>query len=114
MEQRSQPRVEISEPVEIAVLGEREMKLPGRIANYSSHGMGLRVDRAVPIGAAVKVQWSNVLLLGEVCRCHADGEGFTIGLLLEHALYDTLALAELARRLLDEAPAAEGVEARKR
>jgi hypothetical protein len=58
------------------------------------------------------VEWSNVLLLGEVCHCQAVEEGFAIGLYLEHALYNTLELAELARRLLEESPAAETAERR--
>jgi hypothetical protein len=69
--------------------------------------MGLLIDREVPLGAAVKVEWSQTLLLGEVCYCRPEGEGFVVGLQLEHALYTTAELARLARRLVDESPQEE-------
>jgi hypothetical protein len=103
MDLRSQLRLEADEPVHVTVLGESETKLLGCITNYSAHGMGLVIDSPVSIGAAVKVEWSNTLLLGEVCYCQPAGEGFAIGLQLEHALYNTAELARLAKRLLDEA-----------
>jgi hypothetical protein len=102
MDLRSQLRLEADEPVHVTVLGECETKLLGRITNYSAHGMGLVIYSPVSIGAAVKVEWSNTLLLGEVCYCQPAGEGYAIGLQLEHALYNTAELARLAKRLLDE------------
>jgi hypothetical protein len=107
MDLRSQLRLEADEPVHVTVLGECEAHLLGRITNYSPNGMGLVIDTSVSIGAAVKVEWSNTLLLGEVCYCRPAGEGFAIGLLLEHALYNTAELARLAKRLLDESPQEE-------
>jgi hypothetical protein len=112
MDLRSQLRLEIDEPVHVTVLGECETKLLGRITNYSDFGMGLLIDRDVPLGAAVKVEWSQTLLLGEVCYCRKEGEGFAIGLKLEHALYNTSELARLAKRLLDESPQEEAPEVR--
>jgi hypothetical protein len=107
MDLRSQLRLETDEPVHVTVLGECETKLLGRVTNYSAHGMGLVIDAPVSIGEAVKVEWSNTLLLGEVCYCQPAEKGFAIGLQLEHALYNTSELARLAKRLLDEAPQEE-------
>jgi hypothetical protein len=107
MDLRSQLRLEADEPVHVTVLGECEAQLLGRITNYAANGMGLEIDAPVAIGAAVKVEWSNTILLGEVCYCRPAGEGFAIGLRLEHALYNTAELARLAKRLLDEAPQEE-------
>ncbi len=98
MELRSQPRLETDEPVQVTVLGESETKFLGRITNYSSRGLGLLADRPAPQGAAVKVEWGDTLLLGEVCYCHPEGEGFAIGLDVEHALYHTEELARLSGR----------------
>jgi hypothetical protein len=103
MELRSQPRLETNEPVHVTVMGESETKFLGRITDYSSRGLGLLADGPAPQGAAVKVEWGDTLLLGEVCYCHPEGEGFAIGLDVEHALYHTEELARLAKRLLDEA-----------
>jgi hypothetical protein len=65
--------------------------------------MGLLIASRVSVGAAVKVEWSNTLLLGEVIYCRPEGEGYAIGLELKHALYNTAELAELAKRILDDA-----------
>jgi hypothetical protein len=94
---RSQLRLDADEPVHVTVLGECEAQLSGRITNYSANGMGLEIDAQVSIGAAVKVEWSNALFLGEVCHCRPVGEGFAIGLRLEHALYNMSDLARLPR-----------------
>ena len=102
MDSRSQPRLETDEPVHVTVLGECDTKLLGRITNRSTRGIGLLIDRPVPLGGAVKVEWDHTLLLGEVRYCHPEGDGFAIGLDLEHALYHTEELARLAKRLLEE------------
>src|SRR6266851_2835498 len=102
MELRSLPRLEADEPVHVTVLGECETELLGRVTDYTAQGIGLVIDARVSVGTAVKVEWSNTLLLGEVCYCRPAGKGFAIGLQLEHALYNTIELARLAKRLLDE------------
>ena len=114
MDLRSQLRLEANEPVHVTVLGKCETKLLGRITDYSNYGLGLSVDLQVPLGTAVKVEWSHTLLLGEVCHCRPEGDGFAIGLKLEHALYNTAELARLAKRLLDESPQEEMPEVKTR
>jgi hypothetical protein len=42
--------------------------------------MGLLIASRVSVGAAVKVEWSHTLLLGEVVYCRPEGEGYAIGL----------------------------------
>lgn len=110
MDLRSQQRLEADDPVHVTVLGECETKILGHVTNYSSKGIGLTISARVSVGAAVKVEWSNTLLLGEVCYCRPVGDGFAIGLQLEHALYNTSELAKLAKRLLDELPQQETTE----
>ncbi|HEV2172110.1 MAG TPA: hypothetical protein VGR71_01010 [Nitrospira sp.] len=112
VDQRSQLRIDTNEPVFVTLLGESEIRLVGRITNYSHQGMGLHIREPAPIGGAVKIEWGNVLLLGDVCHCQADREGFAIGLWLEHALYNMRELIELARRLLDESPTLQTTELR--
>lgn len=102
MNLRSQPRLQADEVVQVTVLGDREIPLEGRVANYSCYGIRLLIPERVAIGAAVKVEWSNTLLLGEVCYCQPCKGEFAIGMSLEHAIYNTLELARLAQRLLDE------------
>ena len=81
MDLRSQLRLEADEPVHVTVLGECETTLLGRITNYSANGMAMEIDAKVSIGTAVKVEWSNTLLLGEVCYCRAtDHSQFQTGI----------------------------------
>jgi hypothetical protein len=102
MDSRSQPRLETDEPVHVTVLGECDTRFLGRITNTSMRGIGLLADQPAPIGSAVKVEWGETLLLGEVCHCRLEGAGYAIGLELEHALYHTEELARLAAILMDE------------
>jgi PilZ domain len=101
MDSRSQPRLEANEPVHVTVLGACDTKFLGRITHSSSRGIGILADQPAPLGSAVKVEWGHILLLGEVCHCRPEGDGYTIGLELEHALYHTEELARLAAILLE-------------
>jgi hypothetical protein len=74
--------------------------------------MRLLLDRAIPQGAVLKVEWGDTLVLGEVCQCGPAGEQFLVGLKLEHSLLDTEQLARLARMLLEQTPKAASVERR--
>jgi len=51
----------------------------------------------------LKIEWNQILLLGDVCYCQPAERGFAIGLQLEHALLHTGELARLAQALLGEA-----------
>ena len=102
MDSCPQPPLETNEPVHVTVLGECDTKFLGRITDSSTRGIGLLIDRRVPLGCAVKVEWGHTLLLGEVRYCRPEGDDFAIGLDLEHALYHTEELARLASRLLEE------------
>ena len=68
-------------------------------------GSGLRVDLPLPIpcGATVKVEVTNMLMLGEVYRCEPVGNRFAIGIALSHSLAALLDLERLNRALLGEA-----------
>ena len=102
MDSRSQARLETNEPVHVTVLGECDTTFLGRITNSSSRGIGLLAGQPAPLGSAVKVEWGHTLLLGEVCHCRPEGNGYAIGLELEHALYNTEELARLAAAILSE------------
>jgi hypothetical protein len=102
MDSRSQPRLETNEPVHVTVLGACDTRFLGRITNRSGRGIGLLAEQPAPLGSAVKVEWGHTLLLGEVCHCRPVGDGYAIGLELEHALYHTEDLSRLAAILLEE------------
>jgi len=104
MELRREPRFETTQPVRLTVLGERQTELYGNVVNLSGTGMRLIVNGAIPQGAAVKLEFEERLLLGEVCYCEPMGGDYAVGLNLEHSLVHTQELARLAARLLGQTP----------
>lgn len=64
----------------------------------------LLVDAPLEVGAAVKAECNDTLMLGEVCHCRPDAGHYAVGVKLEHALLHTTELARLAARLLEGMP----------
>ena len=100
MEQRGEPRFDVEQTVRLTTLGEKPEQVVAQIVNISGTGMRLLVDRMLAPGVALKVEWDEILLLGEVCYCQPEPEGYAIGLEMEHALLHTRDLARLAQQLL--------------
>ena len=50
-------------------------------------GSGLRVwmPNPIPCGSPVKVESKQMVMVGEVGRCQADGEGYVVGLMVFHS-----------------------------
>src|SRR5665647_471090 len=69
MNQRRDPRFEINQSVWITLFGEPDIRLPARIKNVSSRGIGLDLQGPVAIGTALKFEVDDCLLLGEVIYC---------------------------------------------
>jgi hypothetical protein len=65
-------------------------------------GSGLRIKLALPIpcGAPVKLETEDMLMLGEVVRCEALGQSYSVGLSLSHSLVALSELERLNRALL--------------
>ncbi|MGH9722824.1 MAG: hypothetical protein ACRD8O_21660 [Bryobacteraceae bacterium] len=89
-------------PVQVTVLGNSPSTQEARIQECAGRAVLVEVDQRLPPGAAVKVEYDRTLLLGEVAGCRAEGDHYTASLEVAHALYNTDALARLARRLLCE------------
>jgi len=102
MERRAGPRYEAGQSAQARLLDGGSDVFPVRIENVSGAGMRLLLDRPLALGALIKVEWDDVLLLGEVRYCEPAGTGYAAGLELEHALLHTGELARLSRRLLCE------------
>jgi hypothetical protein len=92
MELRRSPRFELDQPVIATDLDDR-VHVPAKLANFSSHGIRLIVETRFKVGALLKVEWNGTLVLGEVIYCRPEQEGFSVGVELEHALYDVENLA---------------------
>ncbi|MGC9972094.1 MAG: PilZ domain-containing protein [Bryobacteraceae bacterium] len=102
MEQRGEPRIDSQQTVRLTTLGEQSEALSAQIANLSGTAMRLLVDRPIPAGVTLRIEWDQILLLGEVCYCQSADGGYAIGVELEHALLHTRDLHRLARELLGD------------
>lgn len=102
MERRAGPRYEAGQSARVTLLDSGSDVFTVRIANVSGAGMRLLLERPLAPGALAKVEWDDVLLLGEVRYCEPTSTGYAAGLELEHALLHTGELARLSRRLLCE------------
>ena len=81
-----QLRCETGQPVKVTLLEAGRLECIGEAASLSGRVMRLLLDRAVPPGAALKVEWDDTLVLGEVCHCGPAGDRYSVGLMLEHSL----------------------------
>ncbi|MGH9672500.1 MAG: hypothetical protein ACRD44_04915, partial [Bryobacteraceae bacterium] len=68
-------------------------------------GARILAGTPLPLDAAVRLDWTDSMALGEVKYCLPAAEGCYIGLDLQHSLTDLSGLARLAERLLAESPA---------
>ena len=72
----------------------------GMIQDASGDGMLIRLPRSHAAGTPVRLEASNMLLLGEVVRCETDGHEFRVALAIRHSLQNLQDLANLNRALL--------------
>jgi PilZ domain len=83
VEHRRDSRLKADQPVTVTAMG--LMKMPavaGRVLDMSGSGLRLRTPNPVPCGSPVKVESQHLTMLGEVCRCQFDGDGYVVGLML--------------------------------
>jgi hypothetical protein len=79
VERRIEPRLKVNQPVVITEMGWMPMpSVPARVLDLSGSGLQLRSPNPVPCGSPVKVASQNAAMLGEVCRCESDGDGYII------------------------------------
>jgi len=97
MEKRFELRFQVHQAVQVTLLA-RDLRLAGHIADISGRGMRLLLNAALPVGAAVRVDLDDSLLLGEVRYCIRNDDQFAIGLQLDQGIPS---LSELDRLLED-------------
>jgi hypothetical protein len=106
MDHRAEPRYDLNQPVTITVLGVQEIRMSGRMANVSGRGMQLLTEAPLPYNSAVKVDWDDLLVLGEVIYSEQKNPGaFVSGLQLQEALTNLQELAKLCDVLSGESGA---------
>ena len=93
MERRREARLHSDTPATIRRLDLSDRSREVRILNVSSLGVALKSPIAFPLHTPVWLDWNGGLLLGEVVHSLSDGPGFTLGVSIQHSLYDLAGLA---------------------
>jgi hypothetical protein len=89
VERRSEPRFKTKLPIEMILLSDRQVRVPALLTDVSMHGIGILVNRPIPIAAKVKITFSkDETLMGEVSHCAPRHDGFALGVQLFQALTD--------------------------
>jgi hypothetical protein len=104
VDRRREPRFDIEKRIVVTLLGDGGATVPGLAIELSGSGMRLLLKRAIPVGATVKAETEDSMMLGEVCFCEAQASGFLVGLKLNQVLSNLGELARLNRRIMGEEP----------
>jgi c-di-GMP-binding flagellar brake protein YcgR len=101
-DRRSETRYAANQSAIVTNLTEANEPFHGTLTDISGRGMRLMVDRALPAGAAVRIDLSDAILLGEVCYSMQEGDAYIVGLELQHSLVDLARLASFQADVLSE------------
>lgn len=107
MDQRQDARFEADQAVTVTTLGKNPSTRQAVIRNASGRGFGLEMKGHVAPGTAVKIEFEDNLLLGEVVYTRTLEDSVLVGVRLTEALRG---LAELAQACQEYAaiPGARG------
>lgn len=100
MERRAEPRLPWNAPIRITVLSSPPRHYDAVLVNVSGRGARLRLEQPLDCDLPVRIDLNNALLLGEVCYCATDGDGFGVGILLEHSLMNLAEVVRMRDRIL--------------
>ncbi len=98
MDRRREPRFDCRQKVRLVNLGTDE-EMEATLANVSGRGMQLRTARRIALSTPVRVDYGEILLLGDVCYCQTEASGFLCGIKLAHTLSGGAALSNLMRQV---------------
>jgi len=110
VERRRETRPQTDQPIEVTILVEPPVQCRGRVVDISGRGLRLELPLQIALGAAVRVDLCDSLLLGEVCHCGPAGDSFSVGIMLEESLTGLTELENLNRSLLAESGRGETTE----
>ena len=100
MERRRETRFEPNQPVSVVLLSEGDLVLPARIINMSGRGVSLATQRPLKLGAAVRINLEDSLLLGEVCHIRQDGGSWIFGIKLDQVIPSVSEVARLVSAIM--------------
>lgn len=76
--------------------------MSGRIVEISGRGVLVELGAQMPCGSPVRLEGDDSLMLGEVCRCEANGRRWRVALRIRHRLNELMTLERLNRALVGE------------
>jgi len=86
-DRRAESRFRVDSPAIITTLAEPFKNATGRLIDVSKSGMRVATRSPFPVGAGVKIQFQDSLVLGEVVRCSAEDAEFVLGISIENAFF---------------------------
>ena len=111
MDKRCKPRFSVEQIVAITSLGEHRLQQTGKVRNSSGSGLGLVVDTEIAAGTALRIEWDDAMVLGEVMYCRRVEAGYFVGVHLEQMLRDLSKLRHYFRAISEE-PEEDRIETR--
>ena len=70
----------------VTVLDPSYREIIASVIDVSDGGLCLWLLRRIPAGTPVKVETADTLLLGDICYCRPDGEGYRVGFVVKHRM----------------------------
>ena len=100
MDRRRELRVTSDQKVDVTELGPNRREMEGIAINMSGRGISIFVTDPFSPGDPVRLEFDDALLLGEVCYCRPQNEGFVVGIEIDQALEGLAELERFNRSLL--------------
>src|SRR6185295_6266207 len=86
MERRQEPRFSLSQSIRVTLLDPSHKEIRALVIDVSAGGLCLRLPCRISAGTLVKVETPDVLLLGDICYCAPDQDGFRAGVVVKHRM----------------------------
>jgi hypothetical protein len=86
MDKRREPRFATDQLVSITALGDQRFGQIAKVRNSSGSGLGLLVETQIAAGTALRIEWEDAILLGEVMYSRRVENGHFVGVQLEQVL----------------------------
>ena len=102
MERRREPRFLLNQPARVTVLRGARPVLEARILNVSGRGMRIALPSPVPVGAPLKIEIGDALILAEVAYTTQNAGSIQAGLKIDQVLSGLSELMRLHQSLLRE------------
>ena len=98
MERRKEPRFKTNQPAELRILDDGGT-CQATLLEISGKGLRVRVDGPLKLGAPVRLDVEQTIILGEVTHSTSSADGYEAGIQVEQVLTKTDDLTRLIEAL---------------